>query len=96
MPAPLLTTARIPRGGGGGGGLVYGNWLSTAPKAGHGTDLRLTFCAPPHAYSLATWVYDTLPGRPDYVYSDSPGISTRLSVPPGLKSWHCVHGGIAL
>ena len=43
---------------------MYGNWPSTAPKAGHVTDLQLTLCAPPHAYSVATWVYDTLPGRP--------------------------------
>ena len=45
-------------GGGGGGGLVYGNWPSTAPKAGHVTDLRLTLCAPPqesacdHAFAI--------------------------------------------
>ena len=43
---------------------MYGNRPSTAPKPGHVTDLRLTLCAPPHAYSVATWVYDTLPGRP--------------------------------
>ena len=43
---------------------MYGNWPSTAPKAGHGTDLRLTLCAPPHAYFVAARVYDTLPGRP--------------------------------
>ena len=25
---------------------MYSNWPSTAPKAGHRTDLRLTLCAP--------------------------------------------------
>ena len=61
-PAP--SPDRAGGGGGRGGGPVYGNWPSTAPKAGHGTDLRLTLCAPPHAYSVAPWVYHTLPGRP--------------------------------
>ena len=28
-------------------------------------------------------------------YSDSPGISIRLSESPGLKSMHCVHCGMA-
>ena len=46
---------------------MYGNWPSTAPKAGHGTDLRLTLCAPPHAYSVVPWVNDTLSGRPSGV-----------------------------
>ena len=39
---------------GGGGGLVYDNGPSTAPKAGHGMDPRLTLCAPPYAYSVAS------------------------------------------
>ena len=42
---------------------MYGNGPSNAPKAGHGTDLRLTLCAPPQAYSVVPWVYDTLSGR---------------------------------
>ena len=46
---------------------MYGNWPSTAPKAGHGTDLRLTLCAPPHTYSVVPWVNDTLSGRPSGV-----------------------------
>ena len=55
-----IKTTSAARGGeaahGGGGGLVYRNWPSTAPKAGHGTVLRLTVCAPPHTYFVATWV----------------------------------------
>ena len=43
---------------------MYGNRPSTAPKAGHATDPRLILCAPPLAYSVAPWVYDTLSGRP--------------------------------
>ena len=51
-------------GGGGGGGLVYGNWPSTAPKAGHVTDLRLILCVPPPHTAVLAWVKDTFPRRP--------------------------------
>ena len=61
---------------------MYGNWPSTAPKAGHVTDLGLTLSAPPHAYCVPIWVYDTLPGRPSGILCPMRLFRRRLGLQP--------------